>query len=145
MENNKSVTNHMVSGSKLYKDKDGKFVISTTYKQMIGSLMYLTAGRPNLMYAVCLVSRYMERPTKVHMVAVKRTLRYVKGTTSLGILYRRRDNRNHSEEQLIGYSESDYAGHIDDRKSTPGYVYMLGSGVVSWSSKKQPMVTLSTT
>uniref|UniRef100_A0A6N2LT56 Reverse transcriptase Ty1/copia-type domain-containing protein n=1 Tax=Salix viminalis TaxID=40686 RepID=A0A6N2LT56_SALVM len=115
-------------------------VNTTTFKQMIGSLMYLTATRPDLMYSVCLISRYMERPTELHLQVAKRILRYLKGTAELGIAYKRG-----KEETLIGFADSAYAGDIDDRKSTSGYIFMLGTGVVSWSSKKQPVVSLSTT
>lgn len=88
MEDCNVVTNPIVPGSKLSKDEDGRTVDVTLYKQMIGSLMYLTASRPDLMYSVCLTSRYMERPTETHMMAMKRIMRYVKGTISLGILYK---------------------------------------------------------
>lgn len=93
MESNNVVTNPIVPGSKLCKNEDGTVVNATTYKQMIGSLMYLTATRPDLMYAVCLASRNMERPTDTHLVAMKRILRYVKGTTSLGILYKKQTGK----------------------------------------------------
>lgn len=92
------------------------------------------------MFAVCLISRFMERPTEVHMQAAKRILRYLKGTVELGIYYKRG-----AEEKLIAFTDSDYAGDVDDRKSTSGYVFMLGTGAISWSSKKQPVVSLSTT
>ena len=101
--------------------------------------MYLTTTRPDLMFIVSLISRYMERPTESHLLAVKRALRYVKGTVSFGIFYKKGGS-----EELIGYTDSDYAGDQDDRKSTSGYVFLMSSGAISWSSKKQPVVTLST-
>ncbi|KAM2668095.1 hypothetical protein EV2_019715 [Malus domestica] len=91
------------------------------------------------MFIVRLISRYMEHPTEVHLQATKRALRYVKGTVDLGILYKKG-----GIEKLIGYTDNDYAGDQDDRKSTSGYVFIISSGAVSWSSKKQPVVTLST-
>ncbi|KAL0560852.1 hypothetical protein IC582_001266 [Cucumis melo] len=103
---------------------------------MVGSLMYLTTTKPDIMYAVSLISRFMESPTKFHLLASKRILRYIKGTPDLGILYQRKRKLN-----FVGFSDSDYAGDLNDRKSTSGYVFMLGSGVISWSSKKQPIVT----
>lgn len=102
--------------------------------------MYLTATRPDMMFVVNLLSRYMERPTELHLQAAKRALRYLKGTLDFGLFYKKEGN-----EKLIGYTDSDYAGDQDDRKSTSGYVFMMSSGAVSWSSKKQPVVTLSTT
>lgn len=134
------VQNPIVPGCKLVKDEAGAVFDATTYKQMVGSLMYLIATRPDLAYVVSLISRFMERPTNLHYQAVKRVFRYLKGTTELGIFYKRG-----GEEKLVGYSNSDYAGDVEDRKSTSGYVFLLSSGAVAWSSKKQPVVTLSTT
>ncbi|CAL9028826.1 unnamed protein product [Prunus brigantina] len=127
-------------GLKLCKDKGGKEVDSTFYKQIIGSLMYLTYTRPDIMYAVSLVSRYMEKPTEMHLNAAKRILRYVKGTIDYGVFYKSDDGSG-----FVGYTDSDYAGDIDDRKSTSGHTFLLNSGAVSWSSKKQQIVTLSST
>jgi hypothetical protein len=127
-------------GTKLHKDLDGQKVDSTLYKQIVGSLMYLTTTRPDIMYSVSLISRYMENPTELHLLAAKRILRYLQGTRNLGIYYTKGE-----KSDLIGFTDSDYAGDQDDRKSTSGYVFMLGNGAVSWSSKKQPIVTLSTT
>ncbi|KAL9429389.1 hypothetical protein AB3S75_031241 [Citrus x aurantiifolia] len=140
MENCNLVYNPIVPGCRLFKDENGVQVDETLYKQMVGCLMYLTATRPDLMYAVSLVSRYMSKPTELHILAVKRIMRYLKGTTELGVFYKKGGN-----EGLVGYTDSNYAGDLNDRKSTSGYVFMLGSGAVAWSSKKQPIVTLSTT
>ena len=102
--------------------------------------MYLTATRPDLMYSVSLISRYMGKPTEMHMAAAKRILRYLKGSWNFGILY-----KWGWFDELEAFTDSDYAGDVDDRKSTSGYVFLLNSGAVSWASKKQPIVTLSTT
>jgi hypothetical protein len=82
----------------------------------------------------------MENPTEQHLLDAKRIFRYLKGTSDFGILYKKG-----ARENLYGFSDSDYAGDQDDRKSTSGYVFMMGSGAISWSSKKQAIVTLSTT
>ncbi|PNX79687.1 copia-type polyprotein, partial [Trifolium pratense] len=111
------------------------------YKQMVGSLMYLLAIRLDIAYSVCLVARYMDRPIELHVTTIKRIMRYLKGTLVDGIMYSHRTNKI----DLVGWSDSDYAGDLDDMKSTSGYVFMLGTGAISWSSKKQPIVTLSTT
>lgn len=140
MHNSKPVNNPIVSGSKPTKEGSGAKVDATKYKKMAGGLMYLTATRPDLMYVVSLVSRFMESPTEEHLQAIKRILRYVKGNETLGILY----NSNCSGE-LVCYTDGDYDGDVSDRKSTCGYVFSLGFGAVSWASKKQPIVTLSTT
>jgi len=135
-----SVHNPVVPGFKLTKDEEGVAADSTVYKQIVGSLMYLTATRPDLMFSVSLISRYMERPTDSHFQAAKRILRYIKGTIVFGIFYKKG-----GKAELVGYSDSDYAGDQNDRKSTSGYAFLMTSGAVSWSSKKQPVVTLSTT
>jgi len=82
------VNNPIVLGTRATKDRDGVRVDATEYKQIVGCLMYLTITRPDLMFAVCLASRFMANPTKLHMQIVKRVLRYVKGTIEFGILYK---------------------------------------------------------
>jgi hypothetical protein len=140
MENSNSVKNPIVPGVRLMKDEEGAKVNATMYKQLVGSLMYLTATRLDLMYVVSLISRFMASPTELHLQAAKRVLRYLKGTVDLGVFYRKKGNG-----ELMAYTDSDYAGDVDDRKSTSGYVFLLSEGAVSWSSKKQPVVALSTT
>ena len=110
------------------------------YKSIVGNLMYLTATRLDIMHVVSLISRFMENPKEAHWQAAKRILRYVKGTKRFGILYTASEN-----SELVGYTDSDWAGSVDDRKSTSGYVFHMGSGAISWASKKQPIVALSTT
>lgn len=140
MEECNLVRNPMVRGIKLTKEGAGASVDPTSFKQLVGRLRYLTATRPDLIYSVNLVSRYMERPSKQHLAAAKRIMCYVQGTVGFGIQYRPR-----GEEILVGYVDSNYAGDEDDRRSTSGYTFLFGDGAVSWSSKKQPIVTLSTT
>ena len=105
---------------------------------MIGSLMYLTASRPDIMFSTCLCARYQSDPRESHMLAVKRIFRYFKGTPSLGLWYPR-----DSGFELMGYSDSDYAGCKIERKSTFGRCQFLGGKLVSWSSKKQTSVPTS--
>lgn len=140
MEESNSVSSPIVPGFKICKDEDGIKVDETYYKQIVGSLMYLTATRPDLMFVVSLISRYMAKPTQLHLQVAKRALRYLKGTINYGILYKKR-----GDEELIAFTDSDYAGDLEDRKSTSGYVFLMSGGAVSWSSRKQPIVTLSTT
>ncbi|GKA18011.1 retrovirus-related pol polyprotein from transposon TNT 1-94 [Tanacetum coccineum] len=108
--------------------------------QMQGSseVIYLTHTRPDLAYAVGLVSRFMHCPSKQHYGATKRILRYIAGTTTYGIWYVRKE-----KFELVGYCDSDWAGAKDDMKSTSGNCFMFGSGVVTWASKKQAIVALS--
>ncbi|GKV33525.1 hypothetical protein SLEP1_g42028 [Rubroshorea leprosula] len=140
MKNCNSVTTPVDKGVKLVKDPGGKSVDSKLYKQIVGSLMYLTATRSDIMNGVSLISRYMEHPKELHLQTAKRILRYLCGTADFGLFYKKAD-----QTDLAGFTDSDYAGDLDDRKSTSGFVFMLGSGAISWSSKKQPIVTLSTT
>ena len=106
----------------------------------MGSLVYLTTTRPDIMYDISLISRFMERPTELHLNIAKIVLRYLKGNVSFGLFY-----RNGGKEELIRYTDNDYARDQDVRKTTSRYVFMLSSGAVSWSLKKQHVVTLSTT
>lgn len=140
MNQSNSVQTPIVPGFKLFKDEGGTKVDKTYFKQIVGCLMYLTATRPDLMFAVSLLSRYMEIPTELHLQLAKRVFRYLQGTMEYGIFYKMGGN-----DALIAYTDSDYAGDLDDRKSTSGYVFLLSSGAISWSSKKQPIVSLSTT
>eukprot|EP00253_Pinus_taeda_P033262 PITA_33262 len=97
-------------GLKLNKEDSSKDFDPSVYKSIVGSLMYLTATRPDIMHVVSLISRFMERPKEAHWQEAKRIMRYVK----------------------------------DDRKSTSDYVFHMGSGAISWASKKQPIIALST-
>lgn len=139
MGNCNIVRNPIVPSSKLSKEGGGAKVDSTLYKQLIGSLMYLTASRPDLTYVVCLISRFMAHPKEAHLSAAKRVLRYLKGTTELGVFYRR------GGAELVAYTDSDYVGDVDDRRSTSGFVFMLSDDAVSWSSRQQSIVTLFST
>lgn len=141
MENSKSVKNPIVPGTRLSKDETGVEIDVTMFKRVVGSLMYLTATRPYLMFGVSLISRFMENPKLSHWLAIKRILRYVKGTTEHGIFYERREGST----SLVAYTDNNYAGDLDDQKSTSGFVFLISSGAVSWSSKKQSVVSLSTT
>jgi hypothetical protein len=135
-----TVYNPIVPRFKLVIDPVGMAINSTQYMQMVGSLMYLTSTRPDIIFVVNLLSRYLVHPTELHLQAVKRVLCYIKGTLSYGIFYKQSGNT-----ELLAYTDSNYAGDLEDKKSTSGFLFMLSSGAVSWSSKKQPIVTLSTT
>lgn len=106
---------------------------------MVGSLRYLVNTRPDLAFSVGYVSRFMEAPTTEHWAAVKHILRYVNGTLKLGCKF----EKNGGGFQLTGYSDSDMAGDISDRKSTTGVLFKLGNNLISWQSQKQKVVALS--
>ncbi|MDL1135888.1 reverse transcriptase domain-containing protein, partial [Yersinia pestis] len=139
MEDSKPVSTPMTTNTKLSKDDKGSSVDHTTYRSMIGSLLYLTATRPDLLQAVCMVARFQASPTETHLTAVKRIFRYLKGTMELGIWYPKGKSFT-----LVAYSDADWAGCIDDRKSTSGGAFYLGDRLVAWHSKKQDSVSLST-
>jgi hypothetical protein len=120
-------------------NKGGKSVDQKAYRSMIGSLLYLCASRPDIMLSVCMCARYQSNPRECHLVAVKRILRYLVSTPCFGIWYPKG-----SSFDLIGYLDSDYAGCKVHRKSTSGTCQFLGRSLVSWSSKKQTSVALST-
>eukprot|EP00253_Pinus_taeda_P004710 PITA_04710 len=139
MQECKAAITPTVMGLKLSKEDSSKDFDPSLYKSIVGRLMYLTATRPDIMFDVSLISRFMERPKEAHWQASKFFLRYVKGTKRLGILYTTSECSN-----LVGYTDNDWARSVDDRKSTSGYVFHMGSGAISWASKKQPIVALST-
>jgi hypothetical protein len=120
-------------------NKGGKFVDQKASWSMIGSLLYLCASTPDIMLSVCMCARFQSNPRECHLVAVKQILRYLVATPCFGIWYPKG-----STFDLIGYSDSDYARCKVDRKSTSGTCQFLGRSLVSWSSKKQTSVALST-
>jgi hypothetical protein len=123
---------------KIGKNNGGNAVDATLYRSIIGSLRYLVNTRPDLAFAVGFASRFMEAPGVHHWALVKQILRYVKGTVNLGCCY-----RASSVQKLVGYSDSDYAGDTDDRKSTSGVVFFLGPSIITWSSQKQRIIAQS--
>ena len=139
LDNTKICETPMATTTKLTKDENGKSVESKLFRGMIGSLLYLSASRPDIMFSVCLCARFQSDPKESHLIAVKRIFRYLKGTVNLGLWYPKNNLFN-----LVGYSDADYAGSQTDRKSTSGTCHFLGNGLVSWSSKKQNSVALST-
>lgn len=139
MEDCNSVATPMNEGTKLVKDDDSPKVNPSIYRSLIGSLLYVCSTRPDIMFSVAVLSRFMHSPSQNHLSCAKRILRYLKGTSDFGIWYK--DGMN---EALLGYSDSDWAGSLDDSKSTSGYIYTLGNGPFSWNSKKQQTVAQST-
>lgn len=108
------------------------------FRSLVGGLNYLTHSRPDISFSVSVVSRFLHSPTKQQFGAAKRILRYVAGTINFGIWY-----SSVPIFKLVGFTDSDWAGCLDDRKSTSGNVFSFGSGAVTWSSKKQETVALS--
>ncbi|XP_019257681.1 PREDICTED: uncharacterized protein LOC109235889 [Nicotiana attenuata] len=140
MENAKSINTQMSLTTVLDEDNNGKRVDETIYRGMIGSLLYLTTSRPDIMFSVCKCARFQSAPKKSHLTVVKRFIRYLIGTSDLGLLYDRSNSF-----ALKGFSYADFAGDKTDRKSTSGACQLLGNALVTWHSKKQNWVALSTT
>ncbi|KAM7466521.1 hypothetical protein LguiB_014083 [Lonicera macranthoides] len=139
LENAKHVSTPLSVSTKLAKDVAGKKVDATLYRSMIGSLLYLTSSRPDILFSVCACARYQSEPKESHLSAVKRIVRYVNGTLSLGIWY-----TFDTSSSIVGYCDADWAGCTDDRKSTSGSCFYIGNNLVAWSSKKQNCISLST-
>lgn len=139
LENAKHMRTPMSSSEKLSIDEASIEVDPTLYSSMIGTLLYLTSNRPNIMFSVCLCARYQASPRESHLKAVKRIIRYVAGTTNLGLWFSKDTNLS-----LTGFMDSDWGGDLDGRQSTSGGCCYLGNNLISWHSKKQCCVTLST-
>ena len=135
----KKAATPMSTSTRLDSDSNGQKVNEKLYRSLIGSLLYLTASRPDILFSVCLCARFQSAPTETHLLAVKRIFKYLINTSNLGIWYPKNQTFD-----LIGYSDADYAGCKIDRKSTSGTCQFLGDKLVSWSSKKQNSVALST-
>ena len=139
MDSAKHLKTPMGTNEKLSKDDNGVPVDPTLYRSMIGSLLYLTASRPDIAFSVGVCARYQANPKESHVGAVKRIIRYVNGTADYGIWFSKDTNSS-----LAGYSDADWAGNADDRKSTSGGCFYLGNNLVSWFRKKQNSISLST-
>ena len=131
MEHCKPANTLVTPGAKLLKaTEQSEIVDATLYQSAVSSLLYLSSGwtRPNIAFAVSNVARFCSSPTKEHWTAVKRILRYIKGTSNYGVAYSRSDD---ADGVLIGYSDADWAADVNDRKSTCGHLFMVGGAAVS--------------
>jgi len=138
MEDYKESTTPIATNCLMDVDEAGQPVDSTKYRGLIESLLYLTASRPDIQFGVCLCARFQANPKESHFKVAKRILKYLKGTTNVGLWYPCDSNIN-----LSGFSDLDYAGCKLNRKSTSGTCHLLGSSLISWNSKKQACVALS--
>ncbi|GJS40892.1 retrovirus-related pol polyprotein from transposon TNT 1-94 [Tanacetum coccineum] len=130
----------MVDRLKLDEDPLGIPVDQTRFRSMVGSLMYLTTSRPDLVFVVCMCARYQASPTKKHLEALKRVFRYLKGTINWGLWYPK-----DTAMALTAYADADHAGCQDTRRSTSGSAQFLKDKLVSWSSKKHKSTVIFTT
>ena len=147
MEDCKPLAIPLDSNSKLLRDMNPQIpeeieaMKNVPYQSVVGSLVYAMIGtRVDIAYAVGVISQYMANPGPQHWIAVKRIFRYLKGTLDHVLQY----GGSSLSLQVVGYCNADYVGDIDTRRSTTGYAFLLVGGVISWNSKKQPTVALST-
>nr|KYP63315.1 hypothetical protein KK1_017884 [Cajanus cajan] len=139
MDDAKPMKTSMYPSITLGLDKDSPDVDNTMYRRMVVSLLYLTTSRPDTMFSVYIYARFQVRPKEVHLQAVKRILRYLKGTANLGINFYKSQHFS-----LLGNCDADYVGDKWERKNTSGGCHFLGRYLVSWTSKRQSTIALST-
>ncbi|GKD15676.1 retrovirus-related pol polyprotein from transposon TNT 1-94 [Tanacetum coccineum] len=140
LEDSKPTKTPMSMEIKFTKDDEADFVDSTKYRGMIGSLLYLTASRHDIMFSVCLCAHFQENPKSNHLEAVKRIFRYNRGTINLGLWYPKG-----TRVETIVYADSDHTGDYVDRKSTSGVCTIMGCCLTSFFAKKQTTLAISTT
>ena len=136
----KPIATPIEQNAKLRADLGDELEDPTMYRKMVGSLIYATLTRPNMCHDVGVLSQFMQVPRKPHLDAARRALRYAKGMLNHGLFY-----AYGAKVEIFEYIDVDWAGSTYDRRSTSGYVFSFGSTAVSWSSKKQPTVALSST
>ena len=140
MEDSKPVSTPMVTGHKISKNDESHEVNQTLYRYMIGKLYYVVHSRPDIALVVGIVARFSTNPKDKHMMAIKGIMRYVKGIVEYGLYYKKNEN-----VELKAYTNVDWVGSLDDRKSFSGGAFFLGSRLVSWTSKKKNYISQSTT
>ncbi|XP_035839071.1 secreted RxLR effector protein 161-like [Helianthus annuus] len=134
----KPVDMPMVVNHNLYMELNGELADKERYQRLVGKLIYLSHTRPDIAYAVGVVSQFMHQPQVAHMEAAQRILRYLKGTAGHGVLFKANGNLN-----VELYTDIDWAGDKGNRRSTSGYFSLVGGNLVTWRSKKQKVVALS--
>lgn len=141
MEDCKALTSPMECTRELYEEPVLDDKKRFPYREAIGSLNYIALiSRPDISYAVNVLARFSNSPSEVHWNAVKRIMRYLKGTIAMSICY-----CEDTDDRLIGFCDSDHAGDLKERRSTSGYIFMLHNGPISWSSSLQDVSALSST
>ena len=129
----------MATNTKLGIDPSGPSVDITLYRSMIGCLLFLIASRLDISFSVGVCARFQANPKISHLTAIKRIIKYVNGTSDFGLFYSKELNIS-----FVGYSDADWARNADDRKSTTGGCFYVGTNLVAWIRKKQNSIPLST-
>ena len=136
----KAMNTPMETKLKFLVDTSSKLVDATLYRQIVGSLLYLMNTSPNIYFVVNTLSQYLVEPRRVHLVVAKHVMRYLKGTLEYGLYYTR-----DYDFRMYGYTDSDWARSVSDRKSTSGCCFSLGSAMNSWKSRTQSIIAPSMT
>ncbi|XP_070055493.1 secreted RxLR effector protein 161-like [Nicotiana tomentosiformis] len=139
IESSKTIDTSIATATRLDMDEPGSPVNETMYRGIVVYLLYLIASRPDIMFSVRLCARFQSSPKESHLKDAKRILRYIKGTHDLVLYYPSGNNF-----ELIGYDDVDYTGYLVDRKCTSGMAHFMGSCLISWGTKIQNFVALST-
>lgn len=139
MEDCKPISTPMVTKCKLSKIDESPDVDQTMYRSMIGSLLYLIASKPDIVQVVCMVARFQSAPKQSHVNVVRRIFKYLQGTLDYGLWYSKNDDFT-----LQAFTNADWVGCVDDKKSTSGGAFFLGGKLVSWHNKKQESISSST-
>lgn len=141
MSNYNAVITPLKSGVKLRKDTNDEFISTTLYKQIIGSLRYICNIRPYICQSVELLRRFKGKPQECHLTAVKRVLIYIKGTIDYGVLMPRKNTSTNAK--VHGYNDLYFSGDQDEKKSTTCDIFMIRGAQISWSTRKQSIMDLS--
>ncbi|CAI8593906.1 unnamed protein product [Vicia faba] len=139
MSNCNAVATLLETEGKLKRETNDEFVSSTLYKQIIGSSRYLCNTRPDICQSFGLLSRFMEKSQECHLIGVKRVLRYIKGTIDHGVLMPKK-SKNITDLEVYGYTDSNFSGDQDEKKTIVGYILMIEDAPISWRSRKKNIV-----
>ncbi|XP_050909995.1 secreted RxLR effector protein 161-like [Lathyrus oleraceus] len=139
MSNCNAVVTPLEIGEKLRKESNDEFVSATLCKQIIESLRYLCNIKPDICQSVRLLSMFMEKPQECHLTTVKRVLRYIKGTIDHGVVMSRKNKNISTNVEVYGYTDSDYNGDQDEKKSIAGYIFMIRGAPILWSQESKTL------
>lgn len=140
VKQSKKCSTPLENSTRLRRDEGSLLVDPKPYQALVGTLQYLTITRSYIAFSVGYVSRFMKSPRKPHLEAAKKILKYINSTYDMGLFFKRKNDL-----VLMRYTDADFGGDMDNRRSTSGYIFLYGGTCISWCSKKQDSVSLSTT
>ncbi|XP_075076286.1 secreted RxLR effector protein 161-like [Nicotiana tabacum] len=136
LKQSKTCSTPLQISTRLRRDKGSFLADPTPFRAFVGSLLYFTITRPDIAFSMGYVSRSMQRPRKPHLEAAKRILKYINSISDMGLFFKKKKKNL----VLAGYTDADFGGDLDDRRSTSGYIFLCGGTSISWCSKKQNSV-----